>query len=135
MDDKTQNRRIHKRVQLQDHLKVTMRSIGGEISYHLKTKNLSYNGLFLDFENPGRFPFTPASIMEVWVEFSADKKLFFNGKMARVVFPSDAMSAENGAGIAIRIVLIDDENSNLLKEFVDKNYQENVDHSTVEGAA
>ena len=69
------------------------------------------------------------------VHFSADKKLFFNGKMARVVFPSDAMSAENGAGIAIRIVLIDDENSNLLKEFVDKNYQENLDHSTVEGAA
>ena len=135
MDDKTQNRRIHKRVQLQDHLKVTMRSIGGEISYHLKTKNISYNGLFLDFENPGRFPFTPASIMEVWVEFSEDKKLFFNGKMARVVFPSDVVSSEDGAGIAIRIVLIDDENSNLLREFVDKNYQENVDHSTVEGAA
>lgn len=87
--------------------------------YEMQTRNVSYTGFFLDFEKPGRFPFTPASIMEVWLDIG-DQTLFFNGKMVRKVMPGEPGSDITGPGIAVRIVQIDTKTENSLKEFVDR---------------
>lgn len=118
-----ENRR-NVRVKLGEPLKVVMGSIGADVRYDLLTRNVSYNGFFLDFDKPGRFPFTPASIMEVWLELEGGTTVFFNGKMARVVYPNDDLAKETGPGIAVRIVQIDQKNELTLKEFVDRKIQE-----------
>ncbi len=110
-----------KRVQLKKPLKVVMGSIGAEMRYDLETRNVSINGFFLAFDKPGRFPFTPSSIMEVWMELGEGNTIFFNGKMARVVRPEEPAAQENGPGIAIKIVQIDKENERLLSAFIEAN--------------
>lgn len=116
-----ENRRVI-RLSLQKPLKVLLTSIGGTVRYEMQTRNVSYTGFFLDFEKPGRFPFTPASIMEIWLDIG-DQTLFFNGKMVRKVMPGEPGSDITGPGIAVRIVQIDTKTENALKEFVDKSIQ------------
>jgi hypothetical protein len=108
------------RLSLREPLKVVMGSMGADVRYDLITRNISYNGFFLDFDKPGRFPFTPASIMEIWLELEPGLSVFFNGKMARVVYPSDQSAAETGPGIAVRIIQIDHKNENSLRSFIDR---------------
>jgi hypothetical protein len=108
------------RVRLDKPLKVVMGSIGSNVRYELVTSNLSVNGFFLGFEKPGRFPFTPSSIMEVWLEIKEGSTLFFNGKMARVVYP-DAVTDEMGPGIAIKIIQIDRSTDEKLRGFIEEN--------------
>ena len=108
------------RLKLEKHLKVVMGSIGNNVHYDLLTRNISYNGFFLDFEKPGRFPFTPASILEIWLELEEGNTVFFNGKMTRVVFGHEPSAKESGPGIAVRIVQIDSRNETSLKEFIDR---------------
>lgn len=117
-----ENRRVI-RVRLDQPLRVHLTSIGGTVRYEMQTRNVSYTGFFLDFEKPGRFPFTPASIMEIWLDLG-DQTLFFNGKMVRKVMPGEPGSEVTGPGIAVRIVQIDTKTENLLKEFVDSGIDE-----------
>lgn len=105
-------------------LKVVMGSIGADVKYDMGTRNISHTGFFLDFEKPGRFPFTAASIMEIWIELEAGSTIFFNGKMARVVYPGDDAAKETGPGIAVRIVQIDSKNEKVLLEFIDRKARE-----------
>ena len=114
-----ENRRVI-RLRLKGPLRVVMGSLGADVKYDLLTRNISTTGFFLDFEKPGRFPFTSASIMEVWLELEKDNAIFFNGKMARVVLPSDPQAADTGPGIGIRIVQIDTKNDATLREFIDR---------------
>ena len=116
-----ENRRTQ-RIVLKTPLSVVMGSIGSTMRYDMKTRNISTNGFFLDFEKPGRFPFTPSSIMEVWLELEPKVTIFFNGKMARVVYPEDVKPNDTtgGPGIAIKIVQIDKDNENTLREFIEK---------------
>ena len=118
-----ENRR-YGRIKIAKGLRVAMRSIGSEISYNMETHNVSDTGFFLNFEKPGRFPFTPASIMEVWLELEHEQTIFFNGKMTRVVYPEEA-SADNEAGIAIKIVQIEKDEENALRDFIRKKAIEN----------
>ncbi len=108
------------RVRFNQPLKVIIRSIGAEATYDLETRNISYTGFFLDFEKPGRFPFTNASIMEIWITLESDLTIFFNGKMTRKVFPTDSAALDTGPGIAVRIIQIDSKNERLLSEFIDR---------------
>lgn len=112
------------RLRLQEPLRVVMGSIGADVRYDLMSRNVSYNGFFLDFEKPGRFPFTAASIMEVWLELEPGNTIFFNGKMARVVYPTDEAALDTGPGIAVRIVQIDAKNDNILREYIDRKIRE-----------
>lgn len=112
------------RIKLDAPLRVVMGSIGAEVRYDMTTSNVSHTGFFLDFEKPGRFPFTPASIMEIWLELEPGNAIFFNGKMARVVYPSDEAAKETGPGIAVRIVQIDVRNEKSLFEFLDRKIRE-----------
>jgi hypothetical protein len=121
------------RLKLGEPLRVVMGSIGADVRYDLLTRNISYNGFFLDFEKPGRFPFTAASIMEIWLELEPNNAIFFNGKMARVVYPSDERAKETGPGIAVRIVQMDAKNEVCLREFIDRKIKES--HGKVDGAA
>ena len=114
-----ENRRVI-RLKLDKPLKVLLTSIGGTVRYEMQTRNVSYTGFFLDFEKPGRFPFTPASIMEIWLDLG-ETTLFFNGKMVRKVMPGEPGCEVTGPGIAVRIVQIDTKTENTLKDFVDKN--------------
>lgn len=125
-----ENRR-NTRVKLTEPLKVVMGSIGAEVRYELTTRNVSITGFFLDFDKPGRFPFTPTSIMEVWMDFGDNKAIFFNGKMARVVHPDDPTVSETGPGIAIKIVQIDRENEDSLGDFIDANQTESEEKDDI----
>jgi c-di-GMP-binding flagellar brake protein YcgR len=113
------NRKVF-RVKLEKPLKVEMGSIGADIKYDLVTNDISPNGFFLDFESPGRFPFNPSSIMEVWLTLSEDNQIFFNGKMARVVYPPKESGKPGRPGIAIRIVQIDPDQEKKLLEFIEE---------------
>lgn len=115
------------RVKLKSALRVVMGSIGAEVRYDVTTRNISHTGFFLDFEKPGRFPFTPASILEIWIEFEAGIGVFFNGKMARVVYPGEDRAKETGPGIAVRIIQIDAKNEKMLHEFIDRKVKESND--------
>lgn len=123
-----ENRR-NVRLNLKVPLKVVMGSIGGDVRYDLVTRNISNTGFFLDFENPGRFPFAPASILEVWMELEEGEAIFFNGKMARVVYPTDNSAKETGPGIAIRIVQIEKQAEKKLLQFIDSNFPKSKDNS------
>ena len=68
------------RIRLPEALKVVMGSLGAEVRYDLGTRNISHTGFFLDFEKPGRFPFTASSIMEIWLELEPGKSVFFTVK-------------------------------------------------------
>jgi len=120
MSNDAKNRRFNQRVRLNESVSVHMRSIGGVAKYELQSFNVSHTGLFLDFAKPGRFPFTPASIMEVWVYLPSSKVLFFNGKMARVVYPDEIAADDTGPGIAVKIVQIDKANEEMLSSFIDQ---------------
>jgi len=119
---KRKESRRNVRIRLPDALKVVMGSLGAEVRYDLETRNISHTGFFLDFEKPGRFPFTASSIMEIWLELESGKTIFFNGKMARVVYPSDEAANDTGPGIAVRIVQIDEENEKILFAFIEDKY-------------
>lgn len=123
-----ENRRVI-RLRLKSPLKVVMGSLGADVKYDLLTRNISTTGFFLDFEKPGRFPFTSASIMEVWLELERNNTIFFNGKMARVVLPGDPQAADTGPGIGVRIVQIDARNDGALREFIDRKIQEQQENS------
>lgn len=119
------------RLKLPEQLKVVMGSLGSDVRYDMGSRNISHTGFFLDFEKPGRFPFTTASIMEIWLELEPGNTIFFNGKMARVVFPNDAAAAETGPGIAVRIVQIDAKNEKALYEFIDRKFKDQVKTNNV----
>ncbi len=113
-----ENRKVN-RIKLDDPLKVVICSIGAHVKYELTTSDVSNNGFFLSFENPGRFPFNQSSIMEIWLSLGDDGTIFFNGKVARVVQPIEGQDAANQeSGIAVRIVQIDKDSEDLLKEFI-----------------
>ncbi len=128
-----ENRRVL-RLKTEQPIKVLMGSIGDDIRYEMITQNVSYTGFFLSFDKPGRFPFTPSSIMEVWLELEPGNPVFFNGKMARVVYPEDAAAKETGPGIGIRIVQISSDQEKILRQYIDskisteeKNKSENLE--------
>ncbi len=116
--DLEKNRRNNQRIFLDNALEVEMCSIGGLVKYTLQSRNISHTGLFLDFEKPGRFPFTTSSIMEVWLKLPEEGLVFFNGKMARVVYPEDEHAKLTGPGIGIRIIQIDRKNEERLFRFL-----------------
>lgn len=118
-----ENRKVI-RVHLAKPLTVVMSSIGSEIRYDLQTRDVSNNGFFLDFEKPGRFPFTPASIMEIWLDLGEEGRIFFNGKMARVVLPTDGTAKVSGPGIAVRIVQISSDEEKKLLNFISRKVRE-----------
>lgn len=127
------NRRFS-RVTIEQGLQVEMNSIGSDIKYTMETKNISDTGFFLDFERPGRFPFTPASIMEVWLKLEENNKVFFNGKMTRVVYPDETTRP----GVAIRIVQIDSSAETALREFIKKTVlskEQHLKESSTAGSA
>jgi hypothetical protein len=105
-------------------LTVSIASLGADVRYELKTRNVSYTGFFLDFEKPGRFPFTAASIMEIWIELEPGERIFFNGKMVRKVMPGEPGSEVTGPGIAVRIIQMDSKTEQKLKEFIDRKIAE-----------
>jgi hypothetical protein len=113
--NKKNNRKVG-RVKLDEPLKVVIGSIGADVRYDLFTRDISPNGFFLDFESPGRFPFTQASIMEIWLTFSPTETIFFNGKMARTVYPTNQFNSS--PGIAVKIVQIKPEHETILLDFI-----------------
>ena len=127
------NRRVI-RVNLEVPLQVTMGSIGSDVRYELATRDVSNNGFFLDFDKPGRFPFTPASIMEIWMDLGEEGRIFFNGKMARVVYPTDSAAEVSGPGIAVRIVQIEPDQEQLLIKFISRKLAEQDVSLDEEGA-
>jgi hypothetical protein len=108
------------RLLLEQPMAVSIGSLGADVRYELQTRNISYTGFFLDFEKPGRFPFTSASIMEIWIELEKDNRIFFNGKMVRKVMPGEPGSEITGPGIAVRIIQMDTKTENRLKDFIDR---------------
>ena len=133
MSRKRKELRRNVRIRLDSPLKVVMGSIGADVRYDLESRNISHNGFFLDFEKPGRFPFNGSSIMEIWLELEPGNTIFFNGKMARVVYPTDEQAKDTGPGIAVRIVQIDAKNEQTLFDFIDRKIEESEEKS--EGAA
>jgi hypothetical protein len=119
------------RLKLDQPLRVVMGSIGADVKYDMVSRNISHTGFFLDFEKPGRFPFTAASILEIWLELEPGSTIFFNGKMARVVFPSDERARDTGPGIAVRIIQIDAKNEKILFDFIDRKLRESQDKKSI----
>lgn len=105
-------------------LSVSISSLGADVIYELQTRNVSYTGFFLDFEKPGRFPFTAASIMEIWLELEPGERIFFNGKMVRKVMPGEPGADITGPGIAVRIIQMDLKTEQKLKDFIDRKIAE-----------
>ena len=106
------------RVLLKHPLSVSLRSIGSEVQYELTTADISDRGFFLAFENPGRFPFSNSSIIEVWLTIDDKQQVFFNGQMARIILPEDEAASVFGTGIAIKVVQITDQEQEVLSNFV-----------------
>jgi hypothetical protein len=62
--------------------------------------------------------------MEIWLELEPGNTIFFNGKMARVVYPTDNAAKESGPGIAVRIVQINKDQEDGLIEFINRRVSE-----------
>lgn len=124
MSKSSRENRKQDRLRLSKSVRVIIGSIGAQIRYEVSSRDVSNTGFFLEFESPGRFPFNQSSILEVWAELEPDRTIFFNGKMARVVPKEHAVMADTGAGIAIKIVLIDRENERVLQDFITRKLSE-----------
>jgi hypothetical protein len=125
-----ENRRVV-RVTLGAPIKVVIGSLGSQVRYDMQTQNVSNTGLFLDYERPSRFPFNSSTILEVWVEVTPDRVLFFNGKVARTVKNGETTST-GGSGIGIHIVQMDKEMEAAWREFIetsDRIQRESAGHS------
>jgi hypothetical protein len=109
--------RQEKRVILSSPLNVIISSIGSDLRYEFKTRDLSVGGMFLKFADPNRLPFTSSSLLEVWVELGSEI-IFCNAKIVRIVHPKDEISKLYGAGVAIRVVEIQQRDSDLLSKYL-----------------
>lgn len=110
------------RVRLDEPLGVEVSSIGSPLRYQLVTEDISLRGFFLEFDAPARFPFLHSSILEVWLKMPSGERIFFNGKIARVV-QSLQDSSDMRKGIAIRIVQIEPEAKEVLQRFISQHRQ------------
>jgi hypothetical protein len=119
------DQRRESRLKIDEGYKVVIGSIGSDVRYDLSTKDFSVAGLYVDFEDPRRFPFTTSSIMEIWIELAPDRAVFFNGKVARINYEPDNDEGK-GPGIAIRIVQIDSEQQDLLSNYSDSQSQDDL---------
>ena len=95
-----------RRVNLKKPLSITLGSIGSDVKYQLVSKNISSVGFFFEFAEPHRFPFNSSSLMEVWINLTDGKQVFFNAKLSRVVNPEDDLASISGVGIGIKIIQI-----------------------------
>jgi hypothetical protein len=116
----TKEPRRNARLHLESALHVIMGSIGSDVRYNLETKDVTSKGFFIESKQPGRFPFTASSIVEVWLEIDAGTAIFFNGKISRVIFPEEAETLDEEPGIAIRVIQIEPEEEKRLAEFLNK---------------
>ena len=98
-------------------MNVIISSIGSDLRYEFKTRDLSVGGMFLKFADPNRLPFTSSSLLEVWVELG-NEIIFCNAKIVRVVHPKDEISKLYGSGVAIRVVEIQQRDSELLSKYL-----------------
>ena len=118
---KRDNRRKTERTQKDEKRTVMISSIGSDIRYHMETRNISAGGLFLEYEDPERLPFTESSIIEVWLGISDSETIYFNAKVARKVLNQDEQGASAwGSGIGIRIIQISKENSEKLGHYLEE---------------
>jgi hypothetical protein len=124
------------RINLEEPLLVSMGSIGSDVQYDLTTKDISNKGFFLSYEKPGRFPFLDSSILEVWLSLDEEQKIFFNGKMARIIMPDDEAAKVFGPGIAIQIIQISEDHQKMLDNFVnDKTHEHEEEQRTAKKAS
>lgn len=114
-----ENRR-GERILLKEKRPVVIAPIGSDIRYRLETRNVSDKGLFLEHENPERFPFTNSSLMEIWFDAGGEALICFIAKMMRQVGKSDEKASLWGTGIAIKIIQIAKEDEERLGAFLDK---------------
>ncbi len=124
--------RRNARLVLTKPLHVILGSIGSDVRYELETKDISSKGFFLESDQPGRFPFIPSSIMEIWLEIEPNEVIFFNCKMSRVLLPEEAENLNESPGIALRIIQIEPEEEKRLTEFLNKKLDEveRAEHNT-----
>ncbi len=111
-------RRRFKRIILEKKHSVVINSIGSQISYSLKTRNISIDGLFLECENPERVPFTPSSLIEAHLDIDEGEFVFFNIKIVHFVLPQDNKATLWGPGFGVKIVQISKEDKIRLESFV-----------------
>jgi hypothetical protein len=123
VEGRRENRKLVRLI-MDHHVRVSIGSLGSDVRYELQTKNISYTGFFLDYEKPGRFPFTSSSIMDISIQLSKDLKIEFNGKMVRRVMPGEPGSEITGPGIAVKIVQIDTKTEQKLKDFIDRTIED-----------
>lgn len=110
------------RLKLQESLRVSVASIGSPLTYCLITKDVSLHGFFLEFDSPARFPFLSSSILEVWLEIPNKDRLYFMGKIARVVHSVESQG-DLKKGIAISIIQIEADTKAALSSFLDEQYK------------
>ena len=127
-------KRRGERLLLEKKRSVIIAPIGSDARYRLETRNVSNQGFFLEFDNPERFPFRAASIMEVWFDIGEEKPIFFNAKMTRVIKPEDDEASFWGAGISVKIIQITQENEDRLEAYIDKE-MENTKNSVSKGSS
>lgn len=113
-------KRKGERLILEKKCPVVLASIGSDVRYHLETNNISSYGFFLEFENPDRFPFTKASMMEVWLDTGKEEPIFFNAKMIRIIYEKDKDASLWGVGIAIKIIQISKNNDERLRTYIEE---------------
>jgi hypothetical protein len=109
--------RQERRIMLSNPLNVIISSIGSDVRYQFKSRDISVSGMFLKFDDPNRLPFNPSSILEVWVELG-DNVIFCNAKIVRVVYPDDELNKLYGPGIAIRIIEMPLKDIDLLNSYL-----------------
>lgn len=127
-------KRRGERLLLEKKRPVVIAPIGSDVRYHLETKNVSNHGFFLEYENPDRFPFTKASMMEVWLDTGEGDLVFFNAKMLRLIREDDKEADLWGAGIAIKIIQITKENEERLEAYIDKEMENTKNSITKDDA-
>ncbi|MBC61894.1 MAG: hypothetical protein CMP11_05505 [Zetaproteobacteria bacterium] len=115
----------HGRVMIKRPVEIVLCSIGSDVTYDLSSKNLSAHGFFIEFDEPGRFPFTTSSLLEVWIKISDEQTVFFNGKIDRIA-KKDETSDILATDIYVEIVQITAQDQEMLKNFISEN-TDNID--------
>ena len=105
------------RVQLDEGIKVVLCSIGSQTTFDLMTRDISISGFFIEYDSPARFPCSPSDVLEIWLQLTETEQVFFNGQVARRVFSREDTGADP-AGIAIKIVKVDEKNERILASFI-----------------
>lgn len=108
------------RIQVKRQLRAYIKSVGSHVKHEFETIDVSVNGLLLHSPRTRRYPFSEATLLEVWLQLDDEDKtvIFFNAKVARSF---EDKKDDGRLNFGLRIIQIEKGQEERLVRYIDEN--------------